>query len=603
MYSDRALVIGAGFAGLLAARVLSESYGDVVVVERDRISADTRYRPGVPGRTTRTRCWRAGPRSWRRSSPQLGGELEDAGAVRGDVGGDHLIRLPTGWAPRDHLALSVLSVTRVTVERIIRRRVLKLPNVSLVDGVAIDGLLNDRRTVTGVRGTRDDGPFTDYADLVVDASGRGSKLVPWLAEHGVHCPAPVIVNGHVSCTSRLYHVTGGLGLDWKTACEPVQAPGRRHGGALSTVDGSLWFVTLFGADGDAAPVDEDGFAEYAATLETRTSRKSSRPRPPIHRSGTLRSRLNRFHQGPDWPRGLLALGDSVISSNPVHGHGMTLAALNCAALRHLSRDHDLAKEPLLFQRAAAKTAALPWTSVTTADLGWSGRRLPPRTRLRRWYAKRLAGPSPATGGSTGRSSASRRWPTTRWRCRRPRSCDGCSPDRALGPQNGDRHTPRPRVGDHVGRSTGTAAGLPVPHGEQRVGLVDHSLARLHVGARIGRDVRQLHDLARTRQQPVEDGPVVLRQRLAVPRGRQHRDERPARVQHSLREHGVRPVRQARHAHDVAVPRDRGPDHPVDRRLQLGGEAAVSGDGELRRHLRRISRGRGGQLRFRSTIDR
>ncbi|HUQ54290.1 FAD-dependent oxidoreductase, partial [Lentzea sp.] len=235
MYSDRALVIGAGFAGLLAARVLSESYGDVVVVERDRLTADTRHRPGLPQAHHAHTLPARGAEVLDALLPRFGAELENAGAVRADVGSDHLVRFPTGWAPRDHLGLSVLSATRVTIERTVRRRVLKLPNVSLVDGVAVEGLLNDRGTVTGVRGVRGDGPFTDYADLVVDASGNAGKLVSWLAEHGVHRPAPLIVNSRASCASRLYHVNADLRLDWKTARETTWAPGRRRGGAVSEV--------------------------------------------------------------------------------------------------------------------------------------------------------------------------------------------------------------------------------------------------------------------------------------------------------------------------------------------------------------------------------
>ncbi|WP_158102986.1 FAD-dependent oxidoreductase [Lentzea kentuckyensis] len=422
MYSDRALVIGAGFAGLLAARVLSESYGDVVLVERDQITTDPAnnsttnhsaannsaannsaannsaagnangYRAGVPQAHHPHALLARGAEVLETLFPRLGTELEDAGAVRADLGSDVLSRVPAGWAPRDHLGLSVLSMTRVTIERIIRRRVLKLPNVSVVDGVTIDGLLHDRGTVTGVHGQRDGTPYTDYADLVVDASGRNSKLVSWLAEHGVHCPAPMIVNGHLAYTSRLYEVNHDLKLDWKTACESTHAPTTKRGGAVSSVDGGLWFVTLFGAGGEVAPTDEDGFLAYAATLECQDIAeiiKTATPASQIYKAANLRSRWNRFHKVPNWPRGLLALGDSVVSLNPVHGHGMTLAALNAAELRNLLQDHDLAKEPLTFQHAIAKTARIPWASATTTDLGWSTRKLPLGTRFMRWYIKRL----------------------------------------------------------------------------------------------------------------------------------------------------------------------------------------------------------------------
>lgn len=388
MYSDRALVIGAGFAGLVAARVLAESYGDVVLVDRDAVTADAglpraHHPHALPARAAEV---------LEELFPRLGTELEDAGAVRADLGSDVLGRVPAGWAPRDHLGLSVLSVTRPTLDRILRRRVLRLANVSLVDGVTIDGLLHDRGTVTGVRGRRGDRPFTDYADLVVDASGRDSTLVPWLAELGVHCPAPMIVNGHFTCTSRLYEVNHDLKLDWKTACELTCPPGTGRGGTVSSVDGYRWFVTLVGADGQAAPADDDGFLDYAMSLRCQDIAEVVKTAVPVsdpHRTGNLRSRWNRFHQVPDWPRGLLALGDSVVSLNPVHGHGLTVAALNCTTLHALLRDHDLAAEPLVFQRAVARTAKIPWTSVTTTDLGWSTRKLPLTTRLRQWYSGRV----------------------------------------------------------------------------------------------------------------------------------------------------------------------------------------------------------------------
>ncbi|MET8757972.1 FAD-dependent oxidoreductase [Lentzea sp. NPDC004782] len=392
MYSDRALVIGAGFAGLLAARVLSESYGDVVLVERDEIAAETEHRAGIPQAHHPHTLLARGAEVLEALFPLFGAELAAAGAVRTDLGSDVLTRLPAGWAPRDPAGLAVPSVTRVTIERIIRRRVLKLPNVSLVDGVTIDGLLHDRGTVTGVHGRRGGRSFTDYADLVVDASGRTTKLVSWLAELGVHCPAPMIVNSHLSCTSRLYHVNRDLKLDWKLAREATHAPSTRRGGSVSSVDDELWFVTLFGAGGDVPPTDEDGFLAHAASLECQDIAeiiKTATPASEIHRADNLRSRWNRYHRVPNWPRGLLALGDAVVSLNPLYGHGMTLAALNCADLRDLLKDHDLAKEPLVFQRAVARTAQLPWTSATTADLGWSQKKLPRGTRFRQWYTRRL----------------------------------------------------------------------------------------------------------------------------------------------------------------------------------------------------------------------
>src|ERR1700726_565374 len=45
---DRAIVIGASLAGLLAGRVLADHVREVVLVERDRLPADAEFRTGVP---------------------------------------------------------------------------------------------------------------------------------------------------------------------------------------------------------------------------------------------------------------------------------------------------------------------------------------------------------------------------------------------------------------------------------------------------------------------------------------------------------------------------------------------------------------------------
>ena len=47
MGRDRAVVLGGGVAGLLAARVLADRYRNVVIVERDRLPASG-HRRGVP---------------------------------------------------------------------------------------------------------------------------------------------------------------------------------------------------------------------------------------------------------------------------------------------------------------------------------------------------------------------------------------------------------------------------------------------------------------------------------------------------------------------------------------------------------------------------
>src|SRR5688500_9059795 len=92
----KAVVTGGGIAGLLAARVLTETCDDVVVLERDKLSDEPEYRSGVPqGRHVHGLLVRGGE-LMEGLFPGLRDELVAAGAVLADAG-DMRILNSLGW--------------------------------------------------------------------------------------------------------------------------------------------------------------------------------------------------------------------------------------------------------------------------------------------------------------------------------------------------------------------------------------------------------------------------------------------------------------------------------------------------------------------------
>jgi hypothetical protein len=107
-------------------------------------------------------------------------ELLDHGAVPFDTGELPWLAEP-GWLPVGQDGFEVLSATRPLFEYVIRCRVQELPGVQIRAGSKVINLRRcDRRWEVGLADRS-----TVLADLVVDASGRSSRLPastrPWRA--------------------------------------------------------------------------------------------------------------------------------------------------------------------------------------------------------------------------------------------------------------------------------------------------------------------------------------------------------------------------------------------------------------------------------------
>src|SRR5205823_1494398 len=120
--------------------------------------------------------------------PGMMDELVAAGALAGDLTGDFLWYQYGGWKLRADSGLEGIVVSRPTLERKVRERVLALPRLTLLEGHDGEEPVFDpaTRAVTGLRvKNRATGAATTLAaDLLVDALGRGSPSPRWLASWG-----------------------------------------------------------------------------------------------------------------------------------------------------------------------------------------------------------------------------------------------------------------------------------------------------------------------------------------------------------------------------------------------------------------------------------
>ena len=355
------VVVGASLSGLFAAAAAAEAGCTVTVVERDTLPALPQGRRGVPQSQQSHVLLHRGLLAAEELVPGLEQAMLDAGAVRVDTGALPWFG-PYGWQPTSIPSYDVLSLTRPLLEHLVRERVLARPEVQVREGVRVRGLRQEdgRWTLLGV-----DEPGL-RADLVVDASGRGSRMSHWLGELGVEVAEPEVVDALLGYATQLYQRADGAAVP--TGVVVQSSPEDPRGGIALPVEQGGWLVGASGY-GDHRPARDSDLRAFLATLRDPVLAEALADLEPVGEVAIHRQTGNRRHhygEGADWPDGLLVVGDALCAFNPLYGQGMTVAACQALILRRALSSRTRPRARAL-QRRLAAVADVPWTVATGVD--------------------------------------------------------------------------------------------------------------------------------------------------------------------------------------------------------------------------------------------
>src|ERR1700757_1725499 len=133
MPATSAVVIGGRLAGLCAARVLSDVFENVTIIERDASPSAPEFRQGVPQARHVHNLLARGLREFESFFPGFEARMRERGAVSVERGWGTGTAGPHGWARRTHSGLLQLYASRPLIEGTVREFCQTLPNVAFLE--------------------------------------------------------------------------------------------------------------------------------------------------------------------------------------------------------------------------------------------------------------------------------------------------------------------------------------------------------------------------------------------------------------------------------------------------------------------------------------
>lgn len=293
--SGRAVVLGGGLAGLLAARVLADWFEEVMIIERHNSPVGQQVLPQVLSDAARTQL--------DQFFKGLSSELVAHGAAIAVPASRP--NLTTASPPRTKRAYARLQFTQRFAQRHLSRRLNSFDGVVMLGGCDAVGLVSDRERCAGVHvlpRSRSAAARTIPADLVIDAMGAGSRLYPWVDDlWRFHVPSDQQMITRYA--SRLYQLTTGS-LPAATIIDLRAA--QPYCAAVMAVENGQYVVTI--ADPNIPPCDSEEFDELLRDLlpqQVAAALARGQPAGPVIMSASARIR-RRFDDADRLPPNVVA---------------------------------------------------------------------------------------------------------------------------------------------------------------------------------------------------------------------------------------------------------------------------------------------------------
>lgn len=341
-----AIVIGASISGLVNAKVLSKHFDKVIVLEKDKLNQNflPEHRKGLPQAHHQHILLMKGRQLFEKIFPGFDDELAQMGSPELSYSNDVALYVGHGKLPRFPSNLKVRPSRRIWIDSLVRKRIAFLSNVEIKSNIQVKRLAFDPdfNRITGVlyQYQEDADQLNEHkedflsAELVIDCSGRGSKINKWLKELSFSDIPKTEVDpklGYASCLLDIPETYNGV----RNIEVAPHVPDNPRAAGLWEVEKGTWLLTLIGMTGKYPPSDISGFKAFSDALPTPSISNILEQAQVISDIQSFRGTKNiwrHFETMSSYPHGLLVMGDALCAFNPLHGQGLTLIAQSAEIL-------------------------------------------------------------------------------------------------------------------------------------------------------------------------------------------------------------------------------------------------------------------------------
>lgn len=356
MKRDHVIIVGGGFAGLLAAKIASSQFDRVTIIEKDPNNGDQKVRAGAVQGAHLHVLLQRGQEILKRIFPDFEREFEKAGCPKIDWAADTLWKTFSGRFPRYPSSVITYSMSRPFLESLLFTQVKGIQNVEFISGLVTEIVQRDSNSVIVKLNDRN----LIVSNLVVVAGGRNFPLERVLA-----LPIEIPVRTYpIEITYRTMEFDRpSLAFNgYKQYYYQFSPPHDSLGAVIGPMEGNRVFATIIEhRSPNVGRIDKAQFLDLAKKIPCSDFYEIVKNGLAVSKVAVL-TKPSMFHRClnkvKSFPQNIFVMGDTLCSLNPVFGQGMTVVLEQSLILRSILKDHR--PQSFEFHRRCARKIALPF---------------------------------------------------------------------------------------------------------------------------------------------------------------------------------------------------------------------------------------------------